>query len=112
MGSSKCVTASKDGTWRLYDMREGIALGKCIADGSSPLGEITRIALSTDGSVIAAAIGTTIQFLRTADSEVLATIEPAHSLTITDLAFSPDGMLLASSSDDMFLRMWRNPTMM
>jgi hypothetical protein len=42
-------------------MREGIYLGKCIAEGSSPLGEITRIALSSDGGVLAAVIGTTIQ---------------------------------------------------
>ena len=42
-------------------MSEGIGLGKCIADGSSPLGEIVRIALSFDGSVLAAVVGTSIQ---------------------------------------------------
>lgn len=58
---SKVATASKDGTWRLYDTKEGISMGKCLGSGSSPLGEIVRIALSNDGSVIAAVVGTSIQ---------------------------------------------------
>jgi WD40 repeat protein len=107
--SSKAVTASKDGTWRLYDMKEGIAFCKCVCEGNSALGEITVIALSKDGSVIAAVVGTTIQFIKSADNTVLDTIPQAHGLTINCVTFSPDGSLLASVSDDCFVKMWKVP---
>jgi len=107
--STKAVTASKDGTWRLYDMSEGIAFCKCIAEGNSELGEITKIALSKDGSVIAAVVGTAIQFIKSSDNTVLDTIPQAHGLTINSLAFSPDATLVASVSDDCFVKMWKVP---
>lgn len=91
-------------------MKEGMAFGKCVASGSSDLGEITLISLSMDGSIIAAVVGTTIQFIRSADSAVLDTIPQAHGLTVNSIAFSPDGKLLASVSDDCFLKMWTVPS--
>lgn len=63
-----------------------------------------------DGSIIAAVVGTTIQFIRSADSAVLDTIPQAHGLTVNSIAFSPDGKLLASVSDDCFLKMWTVPS--
>lgn len=107
--SSKAVTASKDGTWRLYDMKEGISFCKCIGEGKSELGEITMIALSKDGGVVAAVVGTAIQFIRTSDNTVLDTIPQAHGLTINSIAFSPDASLLASVADDCFVKMWTVP---
>ena len=90
-------------------MTEGITFCKCIADGNSELGEITKIALSKDGSVIAAVVGTAIQFIKSSDNTVLDTIPQAHGLTINSLAFSPDATLLASVSDDCFVKMWTVP---
>ena len=48
--------------------------------------------------------------MSTKDSTVLDTIDGAHGLTITGCVFSPDGKLLASVSDDQFLKLWSVPS--
>ena len=106
---SFCATTSKDQTWRVYDMNAGMNFGKCLASGPSSLGEARQVALSTDGSTIALCVNEAIQLVSTKDSTVLDTIDGAHGLTITGCVFSPDGKLLASVSDDQFLKLWSVP---
>lgn len=90
-------------------MNAGMNFGKCLASGPSSLGEARQVALSTDGSTIALCVNEAIQLVSTKDSTVLDTIDGAHGLTITGCVFSPDGKLLASVSDDQFLKLWSVP---
>lgn len=72
-----------------------------------PDGEITAIAWSADGSLLASGTqgASTIRIWNAANGELLRTLD-GHDSWIRALAFSPDGTLLASGSADMSIRLW------
>ena len=84
--STKIVTASMDRTWRMYDVRQGVGLGKCIAEGSSPLGEIARVALSHDGSVVAAVVDSAIQVRGSSSASAQLTGRMATCLPLCEIS--------------------------
>jgi len=72
--------------------------------------EITALAFSPDGKVLASASGDkTIKLwnLETGEEKLSLT---AHKLAINALAFSPDGKVLASASGDKTIKLWNLET--
>ena len=68
--------------------------------------EITDIAYSPDGSLIAtSSLDGSIRFWNPADGSLLRTIA-GHSAGVRSIDFSPDGLLIASGSDDRTAKIW------
>lgn len=72
-------------------------------------GVITDMQLSTDGTrlAVASSIGVWLYDVRTGSKTALIT---GHTETVTHVAFSPDGKILASSARDETIRLWRTET--
>lgn len=72
-------------------------------------GVITDMQLSTDGTrlAVASSIGVSLYDVRTGHETALIT---GHTETVTHVAFSPDGKILASSARDETIRLWHTET--
>ena len=72
-------------------------------------GVIADIQLSTDGTrlAVASSIGVWLYDVNTGSETALIT---GHTETVTHVAFSPDGKILASSARDKTIRLWRTET--
>jgi WD40 repeat protein len=99
----------------LADNSGGVALrsfndGQAVADWFAHLGGVASGAFSPDGSIIATAGGVgpaQAISLWTTSGALVRTIEGVHTLSITCLAFTPDGSRLLSASLDGTIKMWR-----
>ena len=87
-----------DGAVRLWDL----ASRTCIdtLDAVYP-----AVAYSPDGKTLAYSTGTDIKLLDLATGAVTHSLT-GHAIGITSMAFSPDGSLLASGSNDFTARVW------
>jgi WD40 repeat protein len=69
-------------------------------------GDLTSLAFSPDGKLIAAGNETgALEFVLAEDGSLIATL-PGHSGLVSGVAFSPDGSLLATSSGDGTVFLW------
>ncbi len=88
------ISIGDDRTIRFWRTADGIQIGQIQGDLAGPT---YTIAVSPSGSLVAAAQDNEIQILNLADGKLVRTLT-GHQALVTDLEFSPDGKILASSS--------------
>jgi len=101
-GGQRVVTASLDGTARIWDAAAGTELLKL--EGHS--GVVLCACFSPDGSrVLTAGDDDTARLWDAASGRGLAVME-GHSGAVRSAAFSPDGQVVATASEDRTVRLW------
>jgi WD40 repeat protein len=112
--SQSLASGNSDGRIRFWDTRTGELKSTLIAHAR----DVTAVTFSPDGQRLAGAVSledsSTIQFWNVATGERLKSFvgptSGGHTDRITALAFSKDGGMFASSSDDETIRFWHPTT--
>ncbi|KAI9079852.1 hypothetical protein K1719_038098 [Acacia pycnantha] len=125
--SEQIITASKDGTIRIWNINVRYHLDedpKTLKVFPIPLHDSTgvvlpynRLSISPDGRILAATHGTTLQWLSVETGLVLDTAEKAHDSDITCISWAPKSIpmeneqvwVLATSSSDKKVKLWASP---
>lgn len=131
---TRAATSSRDGTWASWktpgkksnsasgERTEATKLGSWKQD-LPPEDFYRLLALSPDGSVLAAAAGGDLHFLCSGSGALLGAVSPAHGGEVTTLCWSPqkkkvagleggleeEKWVLASGGDDRAVRLWVAP---
>jgi WD40 repeat protein len=98
------ATAGVDGVVRLWNARTGAAILRVV-----PPAPVAAIALDPTGRLFATADGDDVVVFDARTGTARAVLR-GHADTVTGIAFSPDGSLLASSSKDHNARVWSTTT--
>ncbi|XP_028800482.1 transducin beta-like protein 2 [Neltuma alba] len=127
--SEQIITASKDGTIRIWNINVRYHLDedpKTLKVFPIPLHDSTgavlpydRLSISPDGGILAATHGTTLQWLSVETGVVLDTAEKAHDSGITCISWAPKTipmgneqvLVLATSSSDKKVKLWASPSL-
>ncbi|XP_068572543.1 transducin beta-like protein 2 [Cebidichthys violaceus] len=108
--SSRMVSVSKDGTWKLWDTdveykkQQDPYLLRTVPCASS---EGSRVALSPDGRVVAISDGCNVAMYSAATGQLEEELHGVHSEEINDLRFDITGRFLACSGDKA-IRLFHN----
>ncbi|KAG2358613.1 WD40-repeat-containing domain protein [Suillus spraguei] len=103
----RMVTASRDKTLRLWDLKTRVVLKKMEGHRNSVL----SLAVSRDGQLIASGDGGGYLIIWHGETgKSLTQPIDAHSKWISSLEFSPDGKVLASGSFDKLTKLWNTKT--
>lgn len=104
--SLSLITASYDGTIRIWDVHEGKCRKVLRDDGKF----VNSAALSPDERYIASASADNIIRIWDAAKGVLIKKLEGHTDVATNVVFSGDGSMLASTSEDYTIRIWDTAT--
>ncbi|MDA0586719.1 MAG: Gfo/Idh/MocA family oxidoreductase [Planctomycetota bacterium] len=96
------------GTYERFTLWDG-KTGEKKSDVTAKFGRIRALAFSADGSNIIAGGFRKIGIWKVPSGELLKELE-GHRAYVTDFSMSPDGKLLASSSEDTTVRIWNLDT--
>ncbi|XP_057827177.1 uncharacterized protein LOC131038678 [Cryptomeria japonica] len=125
--SEKILTASKDGSMRLWNINVRYHLDedpKCLKVFPIPLHDekgrfmhYDRLSISPNDKIIAASHGPILQWLSLETGEVLDTADKAHDADITCMAWSPQKIatenvlttILATCGNDKKVKLWAAP---
>ncbi len=99
---TRLVTASADGTARVWDAQTGSEV-RILAGHQD---EVNAVAFSPAGNHIATASADGIVRLWNVANESEAIVLAGHTAGVNTLAFSPDGTLLATAGADNTARLW------
>jgi dipeptidyl aminopeptidase/acylaminoacyl peptidase len=94
---SLVASSSWDGTTRVWQVSDGSLL-KTLEKS------VDKLEFSPDGSLLATTVGDAIRLWRTSDWTLVGLLQKAGVQNLfTDMAFSPDGKLIASQGDELIL---------
>ncbi|KAG0711226.1 Transducin beta-like protein 2 [Chionoecetes opilio] len=101
--SSRMVSVSKDGTWRLFDTnieyQKGQLVYLLLSGAYDRKQEPAIIRIAPDGRTIAIAAAASLTCFSAITGEVLNTITDIYSGSIVDLCFDPESKLLLTLGD-------------
>jgi WD40 repeat protein/serine/threonine protein kinase len=102
----RMLTASVDGTARIWDTQTGYEIRRFSASGSA----IFSAAFSPDGArVVTAHVDRLARIWDASDGRLLITLK-GHTGTLIRVAYSPDGSRVVTASSDKTARVWDSET--
>ncbi|KAL5166872.1 Transducin beta-like protein 2 [Glycine soja] len=126
--SEQIITASKDGSMRLWNINVRYHLDEDpktlkvflipLHDSSGTTLHYDRLSVSPDGKILAATHGSTLQWLCVETGKVLDTAEKAHDSDISCISWAPKPipmgneqfLVLATASADKKVKLWASPS--
>lgn len=110
--SSTCVTTSKDGTWKLWNINVNYKRGgepQCLLTIQSPVSDpFEFVQFSPDGKILAFTIKNILYFY-SPEGKLLYQIPDAHKTQILSLRWATHSSSLLLTSDGSTLRFWKSP---
>jgi WD40 repeat protein len=108
------LSGATDNATILWNPTPGWTLERTIGNVDNPatlVDRVTALAFSPDGRVLATGGGEPsrsgeLKLWNVADGALVRVISDAHSDTVFGLEYSPDGIYLASSAADRFVKIW------
>lgn len=103
------ASGAVDTTIRLWDMSGGASKAYCKATLRGHLGEVSSLAFFKDGVLASTSLDTTVRLWDVTALKLLntAALPPSWScLGFHSIAVSPDGMKIATGSDDSYYMVW------